>query len=34
MSAQRCLNDVAHFKSNCKGLCIDCNKGLSNTNSI
>lgn len=32
MSAQRCLNDVAHFKSNCKGLCIDCNKGLSNTN--
>ena len=25
---------LAHFKSNCKGLCIECNKGLSNTKSI
>eukprot|EP00438_Fugacium_kawagutii_P027024 Skav232522 [mRNA] locus=scaffold1096:1054611:1057742:- [translate_table: standard] len=34
ITAQRINNEVGHFKSNCKGLCDWCNKGLSDKNSI
>ena len=34
LSAQRVDCDIGHFKSNCKGLCYECNRGLSNKISI